>query len=67
MKKFKSITIGCIQQKIFNLVLVTLLLLMAAYAAVIIHQSGLLTGLVRDTNEAQKASIPGNKAGGGRL
>ena len=57
MKKFKSITIGGIQQKIFNLVLVTLLLLMAAYIAVFIHQSGLLSGLVRDTNEAQKASI----------
>lgn len=30
MKKFKNIMIGGIQQKVFNLVLVTLLLLMAA-------------------------------------
>lgn len=48
MKKFKNIMIGGIQQKVFNLVLVTLLLLMAAYTAVIIHQSGFLSGLVRD-------------------
>jgi len=57
MKKYKNITIGGIQQKIFNLVLVTLLLMMAVNTAVILYQSGQLTGLVRDTNEAQKASI----------
>ena len=34
--------------KFINSVLVTLLLLMAAYTAVIIHQSGFLSGLVRD-------------------
>lgn len=48
MKKFKNIMIGGIQQKVFNLVLVTLLLLMAAYTAMIIHQSAFLSGLVRD-------------------
>lgn len=48
MKKFKNIMIGGIQQKVFNLVLVTLLLLMAAYTAVIIHQSAFLSGLVRE-------------------
>ena len=57
MKKFKNITIGGIQQKIFNLVLITLLLMAAAYIVVILHQSGQLTGLVNETNEAQKASI----------
>ena len=57
MKKFKHIKIGGIQQKIFNLVLFTLILLMAAYTAVIIHQSGMLTSLVADTSEAQKDSI----------
>ena len=57
MKKFKNITIGGIQQKIFNLVLVTLLLMMAAITVVIIHQSGRLTRLSAETNEAQKASI----------
>ena len=57
MKKFKNITIGGIQQKIFNLVLITLLLMVAAYIVVILHQSGQLTGLVNETNAAQKASI----------
>ncbi|MBR3641679.1 MAG: SpoIIE family protein phosphatase [Oscillibacter sp.] len=57
MKKFKYFTIGGIQQKIFNLVLITLLLTMVAYTAVIIHQSGSLTGLVSKASEEQKASI----------
>lgn len=57
MKKFKNIKIGGIQQKIFNLVLFTLILLMTAYTVVIIHQSGTLTGLVGETSKAQKESI----------
>ena len=57
MKKYKNITIGGIQQKIFNLVLITLLLMMAVNSAVIFHQSGRLTALVEETNDAQKASI----------
>ena len=57
MKKIGGITIGGIQQKIFNLVIVTIVLMMASFAAVIIYQSGELTGLVKDTNESQKQSI----------
>ena len=57
MKKFKNITLGGIQQKIFNLILITIILMIAAFAAVIIHQSGQLTDLVQDTNESQKQSI----------
>ncbi|MBP5550762.1 MAG: SpoIIE family protein phosphatase [Bacilli bacterium] len=57
MKKFKNITIGGIQQKIFNLVLITIILMMAAFAAVVFYQSGRLTNLVRNTNEAQNDSI----------
>ena len=37
MKKYKNLVIGGIQQKVFNLVLVTILLLVAAYTAVILH------------------------------
>ena len=36
MKKVKNIVIGGIQQKIFNLVLITILLMMAASTAVLI-------------------------------
>ena len=57
MKKFKKIVIGGIKQKIFNLVVITIILIMASYTAVIAYQSGELTGLVRDTNESQKESI----------
>ena len=38
MKKVRNIVIGGIQQKVFNLVLVTVLLMMAAYTAVVIYQ-----------------------------
>ena len=57
MKKFKNIVIGGIQQKVFNLVVVTVLLMMAAYTAVVIWQSGQLSRLSEETNERQKQSI----------
>ena len=40
MKKFKNFVIGGIQQKVFNLVLITALMLMAAYTIVIAVQTG---------------------------
>ena len=57
MKKINNMVIGGIQQKIFNLVLVTILLMMAAYTAVIIYQSGHLGAIVEETNELQRQSI----------
>ena len=57
MKKVRNIVIGGIQQKIFNLVLVTVLLMMAAYTAVVIYQSGSLNRLLEETNEQQRQSI----------
>ena len=57
MKKYKNITIGGIQQKIFNLVLIMLLLVVAAYTVVIFYQANQLTQLVTETNEKQKQSI----------
>ncbi|MBO4262145.1 MAG: SpoIIE family protein phosphatase [Clostridia bacterium] len=57
MRKFKGITIGGIQTKVFNLVVITILLMAAAFVAVIIYQYGQLTGLVRRTNDSQKQSI----------
>ena len=46
MKKIKNIVIGGIQQKVFNLVLIVILLMMAAYTVVIIHQAGRIGSLV---------------------
>ena len=57
MKKFKNLVIGGIQQKVFNLVLVTILLLIAAYTAVIVYQSGSLKKLTAETNQRQKEAI----------
>ena len=57
MKKVGNIVIGGIQQKIFNLVLVTVLLMMAVYTAVVIYQAGALGKLMEETNESQKQSI----------
>ena len=57
MKKVRNIVIGGIQQKVFNLVLITVLLMMAAYTAVVIYQSGSLNRLMEETNEQQRQSI----------
>ena len=57
MKKNKKIMIGGIKQKIFALVVFTIILIMASYTAVILYQSGHLTSLVHDTNASQKQSI----------
>ena len=57
MKKYKNITIGGIQQKIFNLVVVAILMVLAAYTIVIVYQSKSLGTLVDDTSTQQKESI----------
>ena len=57
MKKVRNIVIGGIQQKIFNLVLVTILLMMAAYTVVVIYQAKNLGTLMNETTQLQKQSI----------
>jgi len=57
MRKIKNMVFGGIQQKVFNLVLYVIILMMAAYTVVIIHQAGQIGKLVKDTNEKQKQSI----------
>ena len=57
MKKYRNFTIGGIQSKVFNLVLIMLVLVMAAYSVMIIYQMKHLTDLVNDTNDAQKGAI----------
>ena len=57
MKKVKNIVIGGIQQKVFNLVLVTIVLMVAAYTAVILYHSRNLTVLTEETNLRQKEAI----------
>ena len=57
MRKFKHITLGGIQQKVFNLVLIMLILVMAAYSVVIVYQMNSIGGLVNETNDRQKTAI----------
>ncbi|MBQ6381121.1 MAG: SpoIIE family protein phosphatase [Clostridia bacterium] len=57
MKKFKHITIGGIQNKIFNLVFVTIILMIAVFTVVLIYQSGNLSDIVKESNKSQKESI----------
>ena len=57
MKKYGRFTLGGIQQKIFNLVLISIILVMAVYSVVIFYQYGHLGNVVQDANERQKQSI----------
>ena len=57
MKKIGKIVLGGIQNKIFNLVIIVMILMVAAFVAVIIYQSGSLTRLINETNDRQKESI----------
>ena len=57
MRKVRNIVIGGIQQKVFNLVLVTILLLVTAYTAVIMFQSRHLETISAEANKKQKEAI----------
>ena len=57
MKKVMNLVIGGLQTKIFNLVLTTILLMVAAYTAVIVYQAKSLRLLSEETNEQQRSSI----------
>ena len=56
VKKF-GLTLGGLQQKILNLVLIFLLALMAVYAGVTIYQSNRLTRVVNDASSEQQEAI----------
>ena len=57
MKTIKGIKIGGLQQKIFNLMLIFIVLLMAAYAAVSIWGQRNLTRIVQEASAEQQESI----------
>ena len=57
MKKFKHFVIGGIENKIFNLVIITIMLILAAYGIVLFVQTNMLTKLLTETTEKQKESI----------
>lgn len=57
MRKFKNWVLGGIQQKVFNLVLYAILLIVAAYTAVIVWQAHQLGNLSNQTHAQQKEAI----------
>lgn len=59
MKKIKNLVIGGIENKIFNLVLITTILIVAVYTIVISYQAKNLHNLVAETNGKQKEAIAG--------
>ena len=59
MRKFKNLVIGGIQSKVFNLILYTVILLTAAFMAVSIYHTNMLSRLVARSGESQQAAISG--------
>ncbi|MBR3327161.1 MAG: cache domain-containing protein [Atopobiaceae bacterium] len=59
MRKFKNLVLGGVQQKMFNLVLYSIVLMIAAYTAIIFWQGSELRGLVDQTSVRQKEAITG--------
>ena len=57
MRKIRNFVFGGLQQKIFNLMLVTVILLVAAYTAVILYQMKNLQKTAADTNEKHVQAI----------
>ena len=57
MKRIKNLVIGGIENKIFNLILFTVILLTAAYMAVSVYHANMLTELTYDSSELQEAAL----------
>ncbi len=57
MKRFKNFVIGGIQNKVFNLILATVILLTAAYLTVSAYHSRMLSKLAAESSEKQQTSI----------
>ena len=59
MKRYKDLVIGGIQSKIFNLILLTVVLMTVAFMAVSQIQSSMLARLVNESGQKQHESIAG--------
>ena len=57
MKKFKNLVIGGIESKVFNLILITVLLITLAFQAAYLYQNRMLTKLSDETNEKQQEAL----------
>ncbi len=57
MKKIRNLVIGGLQQKIFNLVLFTIIAIVIVFTLAAVYQSGSLTSIFTQTNSEQKEAI----------
>ena len=57
MKKVFNLVLGGIQQKVFNLVLVTTIFILIAFSIVLNYQSRALSDLVQESAESHEAAI----------
>ena len=57
MKRFKKLVIGGIENKIFNLVVFTVIALTAAFLAISLRQANMLTRLAAESSQRQRESI----------
>ena len=60
MKRIKNLVIGGIENKVFNLILCTVLLLTLAYAGLSLYHGNMLSQLASESSERQIASIEEN-------
>ena len=57
MKRFKNLVIGGIQNKMFNLILITVILLTAAFSAVWLHHANMLEQLAAESDSRQMTAL----------
>ena len=57
MRKIKNLVIGGIENKLFNLILMTVILVSAAFLVVSLHQNNSLTDLTAETSEQQQTAM----------
>ena len=59
MKKIRNLVIGGIENKVFNLILATVILITLAFSGVTLYQNRMLAALSEETNVKQQESISG--------
>ena len=57
MKKIRNLVIGGLQQKIFNLVLLSIILIVLAFMGIAVYQTRSLSSLFQKTSEEQKTAV----------
>ena len=59
MKKFKNLVIGGIENKIFNLILITVIVITGAFMLISVNQNNMLTSLTAETSLRQQQTTSG--------